>query len=1068
MDARDAEDELVVRLLGDPEVRRGAAPHRSFESARLRSLLGFLIVGRDRPIARRRLAFELWPDSGDAQARTNLRQALHHLRHALGDADRYLRIDGQSVRWLPDGPVDVDVVAFEAAAAAGLDRGDEQELARAADRYRGDLLAGCYDEWVGPERDRLRSLAGRVLHALAAAAAGRGDWAGAVHWGDRLLRHDPLDEAAHRAVIAAHAAAGERVRALRRYHECVTVLDRELGVAPDEATVALYDALVADPSCRHRPDAPDGFADRTPLIGRDAELRELVATWGRAAAGRTSFVLITGEPGIGKTRLVDELVAVCRRGGAATVATRAYEAEGDRPYGPVLDLLAADPMRASVAALDPRLQRELARALPSAGGPGTPGDDGHGDRRGLFEAIGRVLVVPGRRLVLAVDDLHWCDPDTIDLLEHVLRTATSSASPILVVGTVRAEELASDAALRQRVGRLHAAAGSTNELPLPRLDACAARALVDRVARTRAGEDPGDRIVEAAGGNPLFLVEMARSGLADPRPGDGAPELPPRVQAVIDARLDRLSGPARALAAAAAVVGRSFTIELISRLADDETAAVTALDELWRRGIVRERGVDSYDFGHDRIRDVAYRRIGPARRCMLHAAVADAIRASSAPEPGLIAHHLEQAGRVDEAIAAYRDAVAASARAFAHQDVIGTCRRALRLVAGRPPGPRRDDDELAFLVPLGVALMAGPGIHDRDLEVYRQARALRSRRGLSADPSTLRLSANAAIGRREYRRARRFAETLLQQGLDAADDLLITEGHYLLGVTSFWLADLDASSRSLQDALAAHDVRNTPVHLERFGQDPRSVCLVRGALTAFHRGDDVAAAAGCARALEACGELAHDYTDLYVRMFAAWYLADSGRPGAAADVVAGMPPTSPNTIAPIARALFPGWARTDGGDPAAGVRLLLQAHQVARRNGPQMFEPYALLLLASSRWAGGQPAAALADARAARRIATAEMPFHVPEATRLVGELELATGGDPVRALARLDAAAGAAAHAGALVHEIRARTSALRAARTHSPASVDARTRLLAGRCAALPAGAGLADLDAAVAELG
>ena len=175
---------------------------------------------------------------------------------------------------------------------------------------------------------------------------------------------------------------------------------------------------------------------------------------------------------------------------------------------------------------------------------------------------------------------------------------------------------------------------------------------------------------------------------------------------------------------------------------------------------MRESGVDSYDFGHDRIRDVAYHRLGPARRRALHAAVARALQASSAPEPGQIAYHLEHAGQVEAAIDAYRRAVEASARAFAHHDVVSNARRALRLVATRPPGSRRDDDELTFLVPLGVALMAGPGIADRDLAVYERARALRSRRGLAVDPSTLRLSANAAIGRREYRKARQFGESL--------------------------------------------------------------------------------------------------------------------------------------------------------------------------------------------------------------------------------------------------------------------------------------------------------------------
>ena len=240
-----SEPQLVVRLLGDPEVRSGETPVQAFESARLRSLLGYLVVARDRPVSRARLAFVFWPDSTDGQARTNLRQALHHLRRGLGDADRYVRVDGTSVQWRIDSSAVVDVVTFEEAAAAGLAGPDEDALARAAEAYRGDLLAECYDDWLTPERERLRSLAGRVLHARGSLASQRRDWAGVLLTADRLLQLDPLDEAAHRLAIEAHASAGDRVRALRRYHEWVTVLDRELGVVPAPATVALYDALVA-------------------------------------------------------------------------------------------------------------------------------------------------------------------------------------------------------------------------------------------------------------------------------------------------------------------------------------------------------------------------------------------------------------------------------------------------------------------------------------------------------------------------------------------------------------------------------------------------------------------------------------------------------------------------------------------------------------------------------------------------------------------------------------------------------------------------------------------------------
>src|SRR5215216_38756 len=357
----DAETQLVVRLLGDPEVRWGATPIKAFDSPRLRSLLAFLIVGRERAISRQRLAFEFWPDSTEGQARTNLRQALHHIRHALADADRYLRVDSRSVQWLADSPAVIDLIEFEAAARAGLRSGDEYLLVRAADDYRGDLLAGCYDEWLGPERDRLQALAGSVLRALGELAHGRGQWARAADVAERLLRLDPLDEAAHRLLIDAHASAGDRVRALRRYHECAAVLARELGVAPAADTMALHDALIAGDRRAEPCESVEPTADHAPLVGRYEELQVLIDAWDDIIRGRPHFVLVTGEPGIGKTRLVEELIAICRRESALTAVARAYEAEGALPYGPVIDVLRTEAMQGSVDALDADGRRELAR-----------------------------------------------------------------------------------------------------------------------------------------------------------------------------------------------------------------------------------------------------------------------------------------------------------------------------------------------------------------------------------------------------------------------------------------------------------------------------------------------------------------------------------------------------------------------------------------------------------------------------------------------------------------------------------------------------------------------------------
>ena len=153
-----------------------------------------------------------------------------------------------------------------------------------------------------------------------------------------LLRHDPLREESHRRLMRLHDARGDRARALRAYHACAAALERELGVEPSPATRAAYESLL--------PGVPEPAASgRPPLIGRAAERARLTELWRAAEAGRAQLLLVTGEPGIGKTRLVEELRAWCAHRGAVTAEGRSYRAEGALAYGPVVAWLRAHKLR---------------------------------------------------------------------------------------------------------------------------------------------------------------------------------------------------------------------------------------------------------------------------------------------------------------------------------------------------------------------------------------------------------------------------------------------------------------------------------------------------------------------------------------------------------------------------------------------------------------------------------------------------------------------------------------------------------------------------------------------------
>jgi DNA-binding SARP family transcriptional activator len=294
---------LRVALLGELSLSIGDSQLPPLESGRAESLLAYLLLHRDAPQPRARIAGLLWPTSSEAQARTNLRHVLHTLRHSLPEAERCLQVTARTLRW--GGPVELDVAAFEDALARGA-------LEEAVDAYAGDLLEGSYDAWVVPERERLKGLYVQALERLATALEG----APALDYAERLLRADPLREETCRLLMQLHDAAGDVARALRVYHACAAALERELGVEPSAATRAAYEALL--PGTR-RAAAESG---RAVLIGRAEERARLTRLWQAAEQRHPRLVLVTGEPGIGKSRVVEELRSWCAHRGAATAEAR--------------------------------------------------------------------------------------------------------------------------------------------------------------------------------------------------------------------------------------------------------------------------------------------------------------------------------------------------------------------------------------------------------------------------------------------------------------------------------------------------------------------------------------------------------------------------------------------------------------------------------------------------------------------------------------------------------------------------------------------------------------------------
>lgn len=492
---------------------------------RLQSLLAYLVLHAGTHQNRSQLAFLLWPDSEEAQAHTNLRQLLFHLRQALPDAERYLHADKQSLWWLPsraDAPWSLDVLDFERAlvraAQAEQDQkasASRQELDRATRLYRGDLLPGCYDEWILPERDRLRQSFLRGAERLIALLERECDYDAAILTAQQLLRQDPLHEVACRQLMRLFALRGDRAGALRAYHTCVTTLERELGTEPSEATRAVYESLLPRESTAELPagqPAPRGAV--APLLGRRAEWRLLQDAWRQAAGGRAHAVILTGEAGIGKTRLAEELEAWVRRQGMTTACARGYPALGHLAYAPVTTWLRAGALQSGLASLESPWLTEIARLVPETlvRRPKLPRPvamtEGWQSQQ-FFEALARAVLSARQPLLLLLDDLQWCDNETLDWLQYLFRFAPGAR--VLLIGTVRVGETLSGDPLLAFLGDLQRD-GLVTEVPVGPLTTTETTSLAEQIVGHQLNPVASDTLYHETEGNPLFVVEMARAG----------------------------------------------------------------------------------------------------------------------------------------------------------------------------------------------------------------------------------------------------------------------------------------------------------------------------------------------------------------------------------------------------------------------------------------------------------------------------------------------------------------------------------------------------------------------------
>jgi len=638
---------LRVHLFGRPRLLLDQIAFAVGGRPKVVPLLAYVLLHRDRTASRRSIAAALWPDEAEDEARANLRRHLNYL-HAILPPEApglpWLLTGGGVVGWNPACELWLDVADFERLAAT------PHRLRDALALYTAPLLPDVDDEWLEPERERLASIYEATLSTLIADLHAARDYAPAIAAAQSLLAHDPWREDTMRMLMLLRYESGDRAGALSDYEQFTRTLHAELGADPMLETSALYqsilsDAVAAGTAERRAGETPtEGALGALPFVGRAAKLAALRAMWDRTVEGDGGLVLIGGEAGIGKSRLVRAFASACEARGALAYSAATTFPESS-PYQPFVALLrAAVPLLKSVAvepvwlsaltALVPAIA-EVAPALPPL-----PAVEPARERMRLFEAYANVWEAIGARrpVVLIVEDVHWAGSTTLALLGQFARR--ESGGRVLLLATYREDELALAHplhALRRRIER----EGGGSHVALGRLLRADIEQLVDALGAFDDGPALARMLHERSDGNPFFLDEILR-GLTESgalRVADAAwsfdaaagAALPAAVRGAVLSRVERLDDRARALAEVAAVAGRGFDVGLLRETTGwPEASVLDALETLVDRRILAERGVHGgfdYVFGHQLIQAVVYDRIAPAIRTRRHHRIAHVMTA---------------------------------------------------------------------------------------------------------------------------------------------------------------------------------------------------------------------------------------------------------------------------------------------------------------------------------------------------------------------------------------------------------------------------------------------------------
>ncbi len=809
-----------------------------------RSLIAFLLLNRNRPADRRRLAFTFWPRATESAARRNLRQYLHHMRSALTPIDpdgSLLLTESSSVQFNPKVEISLDIDTFQYETRP---EASAEELKHALTLYTGNLLEDIYDDWCDSERERLRQVWLETLNRFSQILQGTGKINEALGVVQKWVNTEPFDENAQRRLMSLHALNGERAKAIQTYNSFAQTLSQELDTEPLPETQALLQSIqngrvpvesevpqIIQPQRRTAVSKPQIFP-ALPFIGRRNEITALEQAHREAAAGSGRLVLVTGEAGIGKTRLLQEYQAL--HPNTLSLQSACYELDSMVPFAPLRQALENSPLldnitraKAPPAWVSPLLPilPELGQYFQYASFP-THQVDGVTLREALVNFILHLTeTCPEPPLQLILDDLHWADTPTWEFLASVTRRVLST--PLLIIGLFRVEDLPAE---RQPLLRTIQGSDSLWTFDLPRLTSNETADLARHLNPDEASNTIFiRRLFHETEGNPFFIVETVRALQEAGSRQMPVPltAIPNSIQRVIEARLDRLGTDSREALACAASIGRSFTYPLLQEiLGDTSKNIITHIEEWLQRGLVVE-DKQGYDFRHDKFRQVSYAGLSRARREYIHGKIADVLEhAIPSADVTTLAHHYARSYQPLKALPYLTQAGEQALRLRSYHEARQFGLQAVNLL-GQLPGPRQRSERIDINLQLAQAY-AFTGNMKRAIEILNETEHLAV---ILGDKTRLgqifRRAAQFFWLRGQPETASDYARRTLRLAEELGDTELLYASLRMLGRVSIALAAFDDAIAYLLRYVNLYD---EIIETEPFVRPPEDMPIVLGYL----------------------------------------------------------------------------------------------------------------------------------------------------------------------------------------------------------------------------------------------